>query len=59
MKIYLATWLEEKGTQGATLTKVAAKKRLLSYYLVNTFLTYKQFSIYAKTGSVNLKKKKQ
>lgn len=36
MKIYLATWLEDDSqTPGITLTKVEARSRLLSYYLLS------------------------
>lgn len=48
MKIYLATWLLEK-SQGDSLTKIEANKRLISFYH-SKGKEKEGFKRYAKTG---------
>ena len=47
MKIFLATWLLER-SQGITLTKLKARKRLISYY--HTLEKKKELPKYIRTG---------
>lgn len=47
MKIFLATWIIEK-SQGVSLTKKGAKKRLISYF--HTKDKEKEFIPYVITG---------
>ena len=58
MKIHLATWLEEN--QGATLTKVGAENRLMSYFFIKDFAS-KNFDIrkYVGEGKLNNRKKRR
>lgn len=48
MKIYLATWLLEKG-QGVTLTACDKNERLISYY--HTIEKKEELLNYIKTGT--------